>query len=98
MFDSLNSVLPVFIYVLLIIFIIVGIILGIKLIITIDKVNVVVDDINNKVKSLDYLFSIISGVTNKFELISSKVTDIVLAVINKISSLKKGKEESEDNE
>jgi len=95
MIEALNTVLPIFIYILLIALIVVGIILGIKLIITIDKVNFIVDDISEKVSSLDNLFKVVSGVSDKFSLISSKLTDTILGLISKIGSKKRKKEDEE---
>ena len=42
--EGLTTALPVIIYLLLIILLVIGIILGIKLIITIDKTNAILDD------------------------------------------------------
>ena len=66
--------LPIVIYFLLIIAIIVGIILGIKLIITVDKVNRIADDIENKMKKVEPIFSIM-------EFASDRVSDVVSTVV-----------------
>ncbi len=95
MIEALNTVLPIFIYILLIALLVVGIVLGIKLIITIDKVNAVVDDITEKVSSLNNFFKVISGISDKFALFSSKLSDTVLSFISRIGNSRKGKEEDE---
>lgn len=95
MIESLNAVLPVFIYALLIVLLVIGIILGIKLIITIDKVNNLVDDVAKKVSTLDAFFNIVSGITNKFGAISSKLTETVLSLFNKIGIKRKEDKEYE---
>ena len=59
--DFWLSFLPVIIYILLIILLIVGIILGIKSIITVNKVEKVVDDVSEKVESLNGLFQIVAS-------------------------------------
>ena len=46
------EVLPIIVYILLIVLLIVAIILGIKLIGTVGKVNTLVDDVTQKVKTL----------------------------------------------
>lgn len=97
MVESLNAVLPIFVYLLLIVLLVVGIILGIKLIITIDKVNVVVDDVTEKVNSLNSVFRIINGISDKFSLLSSKLTDTVVSLISKIGN-KKYREDEDDYE
>ena len=96
--EALNTVLPIVIYLLLIVLLIVGIILGIKLIITIDEVNAVIEDIRKKVKSLDGIFSIVAIASNKLGLITSRISDWIMSLINKIVSLRNRKDEDEDYE
>ena len=69
--EELATVLPIIIYFLLIILLVVGIILGIKIIITIDKVNVVVDDLTKKIKTLDGVFNLVDAATNKVGYLTS---------------------------
>ena len=92
MIEALDAVLPIFVYILLIGLLVVGIILGIKLIITVDKINCIVDDITQKVSALDNLFKIVNGISDKFSLISSRLTDMVISLISKLKN-KNGKEE-----
>ena len=54
----LIEVLPIIIYLLLIVLLGVAIILGIKLIGTMNKVDVLVDDVTAKVKTLDKVSSV----------------------------------------
>ena len=76
--------LPLLLYVLGSILLVVLIILGIKLIITMNKIEIVVDDITKKVKSLDGLFSIIDMTTDKLAMLSDKVVDGVSLFIKKV--------------
>lgn len=76
--------LPIIIYILLIIILIVGIILGIRLIIVLGKAGRVVDDINEKVHSLDGLFSIVDTATDKIVLVTDKVIEIITSFITKV--------------
>ena len=78
------EILPIILYVLGSILLVVLIILGIKLIITMNKIENVVDDINKKVKSLDGLFSIIDMTTDKLAMLSDKVVDAVTLFVKKI--------------
>ena len=71
--DFWLSFLPIIIYVLLIILLIIGIILGIKWIITINKVEKVVDDVNEKVESLNGLFQVVDFTTDKLVSITDDV-------------------------
>lgn len=95
--ETLTVSLPVLIYFLLIILLIICIILGIRFIITMKKIENMVDDINNKVQSLNGFFNIIDFATDK---VSSVIDVVVNFVTNKISWLfkKKKKEESEIDE
>ena len=90
--------LPIIIYFLLIIFLIVGIILGIKFIITLDKLDKVVDDVNEKVQTLNGFFHIIDYTTDKIALATDKVVEGVSSLFSRIlfSKKKKIKKESDD--
>lgn len=92
------SFLPIIIYILLIIILIIGIILGIKSIITINKVEKVVDDVNEKVESLNGLFQIVDFTTDKIVTITDKVVDAVSGIASKLFFKKKVKKIKEDNE
>ncbi len=92
--------LPLVIYFLLIIFLIVGIILGIKFIMTLNKVEKVVDDVNDKVQTLNGFFHIIDYTTDKIALATDKVVDGIVSLFNKMIKRKKKKikKESDENE
>lgn len=93
--------LPLVIYILLIIFLIIGIILGIKLIITLDKVEKVVEDVNDKVQTLNGFFHIIDYTTDKIALATDKVVDGIASIFHKLmfnKKKKKIKKESDENE
>ena len=68
MLSFLQVFLPIVIYFLLIILLIIGIILGIRAIQTINKVDRVVEDVNEKVQSLNGFFNIIDFTTDKIVL------------------------------
>lgn len=89
------EILSIILYALGSILLVVLIILGIKLIITMNKIENVVDDINKKVKSLDGLFSIIDMTTDKLAMISDKVVETITSMIKKIF---RRKEEEISNE
>lgn len=98
--DFWLSFLPIIIYILLIIILIIGIILGIKSIITINKVEKVVDDVNEKVESLNGVFQIIDFTTDKLVTITDRVVDGLSTLASKVFFKKKVKkikrEENED--
>lgn len=83
--------LPLVIYFLLIIFLVIGIILGIKFIITLNKVEKVVDNVNDKVQSLNGFFHLIDYATDKISLATDKVVDSVVSLFNKLIIKRKKK-------
>lgn len=85
---TLVELLPILINILLIILITIGIILGIKLIITIDKLNYLVEDVTKKVKTLDSIFSIFDLVSNKLTFITDKIGTVISNIIEKITNKK----------
>ena len=94
--EFLNILLPVLLYIFGIILLIVLIILGIRTIELLDKINKLTDDINDKVSSLDNLFSVIDRTTDGISLISEKIINSVSnLIINLVSRKRKGNEEDE---
>ena len=96
--DFLLKFLPIVIYFLLIIILVIGIILGIKSIATLTKVEKVVDDVNDKVHSLDKVFSVIDFTTDKIALVTDKAVEGISSVFSKIFIKKKRKGKKDDEE
>jgi len=94
--ESLSSILPIIIYILLIIFLIVAIIIGIKLVFTLDKVNLLVDDVTAKVKTLDRVFNVIDFASDKVTSLGESVIAFVTKFFGKI--FKKKLKDMEDDE
>ncbi len=93
--------LPLLIYILLIFILLVGIILGIKTIITLDKVDKIIDDVQDKVRTLNGFFHIIDYATDKIALATDKVVDGIAGLIGKVLFKKnknKKKESDDENE
>jgi uncharacterized protein YoxC len=95
--DFWLSFLPIIIYILLIIILIIGIILGIKSIITINKVEKVVDDVNEKVESLNGIFRIVDFTTDKLVTLTDRVVDGVSGFASKLFFRKKVNKNKEEN-
>ena len=91
------EILPIVLYVLGSILLVVLIILGVKLIITMNKIENVVDDISRKVKSLDGLFSVIDMTTDKLAMLSDRIVDVVSSLIRKVFK-RKGEEINNEQE
>ena len=78
------DVLPVILYILGAILLSALIVLTVKLIITMNKIEKVVDNITVKVQTLDTLFDMIGLVTGKFTSITDRIVDTVALLIEKI--------------
>lgn len=81
---TINEVLPVILYILGSVLLVALIILTIKLIITMNKIEKVVDNITVKVKSLDDAFNLITLITGKVTSITDKVIDNIALLVDKI--------------
>lgn len=92
--ETASTLLPVIFYTLLSILIVVAIILLYKLTITVDKANVVLDDIYGKVKKLDNLFEIIDKSADTINTVTDKITGIISNSIMKV--FKKRKEDEDE--
>lgn len=93
--NFLLEFLPIIIYVLLIIVLLIGIVLAIKCLITLDKVEKVVDNVNDKIRLLDGVFNIIDGATDRIVLITDKVVEGLTTLIASIFKSKKEKEKAQ---
>lgn len=96
--EALNETLPVVIYLLLIVLLVVVIVIGIKLIFTMNKVDLLLDDVTKKVHSLDRVFNIIDYTTDKVTMISDTVVNFITSKLKRIIKFKKNDEEDEDDE
>ena len=93
---TLEAFFTTMLYILGSTLLIVLIILGIKLIITMNKIENVVDDINVKVDKLNGLFNIIDYTTDKLAIVSDKMVEGVSYVLKKMF-FKKNKNKEEKN-
>ena len=96
MVEYLQVTLPLIIYVLLIVILIIGIILGIKSIKTMTKVEKVVDDVNEKVQSLNGIFSLVDYTTDKLVSITDQLVEGVSGVFGRLFRRNKNKIRKED--
>ncbi len=86
---GINSVLITILLVFCIVLVIILIIGGIKLMYTIDKTNMILDDLEKKLKSVNGLFTAIDTVTDTFTTISETIVGKVLLMIEKIFKKRK---------
>ncbi len=91
------SFLPLVIYILLIILLVVGIILGIKTIITMNKVEKVVDNVNEKVESLNSVFNLIDFTTDKIAAFTDRLVEVAGSIFSKLLFRNKNKKRKKDD-
>lgn len=97
--EVLSELLPIIIYALLIVLLIVCIIIGYKVIVTMNHIEKIVDDVDQKVKSFNKFFKILNFTTDKIAAFSdsiiSRVSSLVISLFNGRSK-KNGKESDYD--
>ena len=97
--EELLHYFPLVLYVLAAILLIVLIILGIKLINTINKTNIILEDAYNKTKSLNGLFNIIDSVTDTLSTVNDTLVASITNIVGKVFRRGKKKEkEIDENE
>ena len=97
--STLNMILPVLLCVFGIILLVVLIILGIRLIVMLEKVDRLVDNVENKVNSLNGAFALIDRTTDGIALISDSVVNAIAGLVHRLIGKKnRKKKEKEDYE
>ena len=91
--EFLDVLLPVLLYSLGIILIIVLIVLGLKAIETLNKVNDLLDDMKEKMDTLNGFFHIMDLMTSKVSVITDTVVNAVTGTIRKFTKKKNKKRE-----
>ena len=89
-----DMLLGIIIHIITIILLVIGVIIGIKLIGLLDYMHQVVENVEDKVNSLNGLFKVINSITTSVDLVGDKIVSIVSKLGNKI--FKRKKEEDED--
>ncbi|MFI3260321.1 MAG: hypothetical protein R3Y13_01230 [bacterium] len=82
------SYLPIVTYFLVIALLIVLIILGIKSIGVLNKVEKIVDDVNEKMEMIDPIFRVLDLATDRFSSMSSIVIDVITKTLGKLINRK----------
>lgn len=92
--NSLNSVLLSILLIMCIILVVFLIVICIKLLYTADRVNIILNDVEKKMKSVNKVFGVIDGVTDTLSSVSDLIVGKILNLIGSIFSKKdKNKEE-----
>ena len=90
-----SSLLPIIFYTLLSILVVFVIVFVYKLTKTLDKTNVLLDDVYIKVKKLDNLFEVIDRGADTINSMTSKVVEILIGAASKVFKKKRKDEEDE---
>lgn len=88
---------PVIISILVIILLVVLIILGIKMIRMIEKVDVVVDDVQTKVSKLNGFFDMINTLTDTMSYVSDRFVNMAVSSINRVFKKRKSKKNRKED-
>lgn len=94
--ETLEVVLPVVINILIIALLTVCIILGIKCINIMDKAKAILLNVEEKVNSLNALFSVVTIINNKIALITDKVSLFIENMLTKLFHKINDEEEEEE--
>ena len=94
------DVLPIILYVLGAVLLVALIVLTIKLIYSVERISVLLDGVERKMKTVDKIFGAVDNVADSFAALSDRVVDGIAGLINKLFSGRKKKhreiEEEED--
>ena len=92
---DLNELLTIVLYLALIVLVIILIVLGIKFIKTLKKVDIVLDNLNGKLDSLEGVFNIIDKTSSYATSIGDKIMGSISNFLNVLIGRKKGNDEDE---
>ena len=90
--------LTMIIYALLIILIVVAILIGIRVIVTLHKVDDLLDDVTTKVHSLDRVFEIVDTFNDKMSLVGDAVIGFISGSVKRIFKETKSRKKSVSEE
>lgn len=93
MMIDLYAFLEIILYLSLIVLVIVWVVLGIRLIRTLKKIDIVIDDVNEKINKVDGVFNIIDKTTDYASSISDKIISVISNFISGKFKKKKGIDE-----
>ena len=96
--EFLAQALPLLVWFLLAVLLVVFIIVGLKLIETINATNEILDDIENKSKSLDGIFDAVDNIGDKLNSVTDRVVDGAMGLVTNLFNKRKGKRMEEDED
>ena len=96
--EFLSELFPIILYFLGAVLLVVVIILITKLITTVDKVNILLDDIEDKSQSLNGLFDAIGKVGDTLSAANNRVTGFIAGIASKLFKQKKKRKKDIEEE
>ena len=96
--EVLSAYLPIMVNILLCVLIVFLIIICIKIIKTMNKLETIVDDVDRKVQSLNGVFRIVDGVTDKLSALTEVISDSIILFFRGLFKRKKKNVKEEEEE
>ena len=93
--EVLGQMLPILMYILGSILLVVLIVLVIKLIQTVDRANIILDDLEQKSKSLNGIFTVVDNLSSAITVLGDRVVEGVTAMISGFFHKRKKKQDRE---
>ena len=94
----LSQVLPLVVYMLLIVVLVIGIIIGIKLIITMNKVEKIINNVEDKMNALNGVFNIIEIASGRITGVYERIIDFISGIVDRLFLSKNSRKDEEDYE
>jgi len=79
--ETLGTVLPIIIYFLLIILLVITIVLGVKIILTVDRINTLVEDIEYNIEKLSNVFNFANFLSDRMQDLADGIFGSVLSAV-----------------
>ena len=93
--EFLLDLLPIIIYILLIVLLVIGIYVLIRAINIANKIDVLLDNVEEKVNSLNGFFKVLNFTTDKITIVSERLMDGIVSVIKKLFHKRKEEDDYE---
>ena len=93
--EMASDLLPIIFYTLLSILVVFIIVFVYKLTKTLDKTNLILDDVYVKVRKLDNLFDVIDRGADTINTMTNRVLDVIVGAVGKVFKKKRKDEEDE---
>ena len=94
--EGLGVVLPIIIYILLIVLIVILIVISLKVIAVMNRVDRIIENVDDKVNSLNGIFNVIDSASFKINNVYSKVISGISNTVDRVFFSNKESEEEED--